>query len=275
MNYKSINILGAALVGATGSTAVYAQDQSGPAVESLNGKLSFGYTHSSYATQGSGAFAVGSLAFPVTTSVGAQFDLGTDRLDTSANQMNGTNGVGLHVFTRDPSSYLIGVYGHVVKSKTAAGTLRNTRIGLEGEIYLSDYTVQGFIGQDRVSGLGTTDRFEAIDIAVSRFIGDNMIVSLGAERAFDNTDGFIGLEYMTSMSGPQTALFAEAGFGDSGTKLSAGVSVYLGSNGMSLKDVHRRNDPPSRLGSVARTGYFQSLTAGALSLPSKGSGKGR
>ncbi len=266
VNHDIIYVMGAVVLGATSSTAAFGQEAVGPAVETINGKISLGYTNSADAAQGSGAFAVGSLAFPVTSSFGAQIDVGTDRLDTSANQMNGTSGAGLHVFYRDPSSYLLGVYGHVVNSDTAAGSLRNTRIGVEGEIYLGDYTVQGFVGQDEVSGLGATNRFDVFDITVNRYLGDMMMVSVGAERAFGRTDGSIGLEYMTALGGSQTALFAEASFGDSGNKLTAGVSVYFGSNGMSLKGVHRRNDPPSRLGSAARTGYFQTLTSGALNL---------
>lgn len=264
MQIRTDQFIYAFALGASSCGMAFAQEAAGPAVKSINGKISLGYTHANDANQGSGGFAVGSLAFPITHSFGAQVDIGANGLDTSAGQLNDTRGAGLHLFTRDPSKYLIGVYGHILDVDTVAGKIRNTRVGIEGEYYLDDYTIRGFIGEDRVSGIGPKTDFDSIDFSVSRFFGDNMQVSLGAERSFGSTDGSIGIEYLTSVSGTQVSLFGDASFGDSGTQLTVGTSIYFGSGGMSLKDVHRRNDPPSRLSSAAGSGYFQALASGGL-----------
>lgn len=264
MHIKTVQIMCAFALGASSQSMAIAEETTGPAVESVNGKISLGYTHANDSNQGSGGFAVGSLSFPIAHSFGAQIDIGTDGLDTSGGQLSDTRGAGLHLFMRDPSTYLIGVYGHILNVDTTAGTIRNTRVGIEGEYYLSDYTIQGFIGQDRVSGVGAKTDFDSIDLSVSRFFGDNTLVSIGAERSFGNTDGSVGVEYLTTIAGTEASVFGNASFGDSGTQLTVGTSIYFGSGGMSLKDVQRRNDPPSRLTSAAGSGYFQALASGGL-----------
>ncbi|WGH77484.1 hypothetical protein [Jannaschia ovalis] len=235
--------------------------QSGPAVESPNAKLSFGFSAAEEDAAGEGGFALGSVAVPLGHSFGAQVDLLVDDQENATDRFGASTGVALHLFARDPSRYLLGVYAHAIETDSIFGDIDATRYGIEGEYYLGDFTFSGFLGRDDLSGAGIDADFEAIELSAARYLGTMTEISFAGTRAFDNTDAAVGVEHMLGAGAGNMSLFGELGFGDSGTRLTAGVSVYLGSRGMSLRDIHRRNDPPTRMQAPGLIPFLESACA--------------
>ena len=97
--------------------------------------------------------ASGSLSFPVTHSFGVQLD--GMLADYSANPVWGTGG---HAFWRDPEIGLLGVVGS--RADFFNGTIVN-RYGVEGEVYLGQFTLAGTVGyqtgNSRHTGWGGLD----------------------------------------------------------------------------------------------------------------------
>ncbi|MGX9354260.1 hypothetical protein ACS3SW_03590 [Roseobacteraceae bacterium S113] len=237
------------------STAL-AQDQSLPAVGNVNGKLSFGYDSAGGDDDADRIFVNGALSFPVSNRLGAQLDLG----GTDA-----SSGAGVHLFMRDPSSYLVGVYAHRVQSDTDLGTAQNLRYGLEAEGYFGNLTIAGFIGQDEVYNAGPSKTFDVVELDFDYYLSDNTLMSLSTQGAFEKEAATIGISHLYDAGGTSFAVSTSVGTYDGETTGSFGLTVFFGNDGKSLKEIHRQNDPRVRLGpSPTRSGYFDALKAGEV-----------
>jgi hypothetical protein len=110
-----------------------------PAVSGPNGK--FSVEGGTFDDQGL-ALALGSFAVPLGHSFGLQADGAFGEIDSHP-----AGGGGLHLFARDPSHYLLGVYGsyHTWESVDV------WRAAAEGEVYINRFSISGIAGYERTS----------------------------------------------------------------------------------------------------------------------------
>jgi hypothetical protein len=265
-----------ALLGGVGAIAIaapsaaLAQDEGLPAVKNLNGKLSFGATGSDGNTAPEGAYVQGAVSMPLGHRVGLQLDFGADDASRNNGASSGSKGIGMHLFLRDPASYLVGIYAHRMNTDTVVGTAHNTRYGIEAEGYFGDLTVAGFIGQDKVDGAVPSRTFDAAELDFDYYFADNTMFNAHFETAFDDESGSLGITQMYDGTATPFAITASVGGYDGDTTFSLGATVYFGNKGMTLKQINRQNDPRIRTGfSANRAGYLETLLSGKKIRPPK------
>lgn len=247
-------IVGTAGLATALAGSALAQDSGAPAVKNINAKLSFGYADTNGTDQANGPFLSAAISFPVTDPIGVQVDFGLDNLTNDSRSVDGSKAIGIHVFTRDPSTFLIGAYAHYIETDTATlGTARSVRYGVEGEYYFENFTVDGFLGRDEVRFSGTDQSFTAVEFSTSYFINDNFKLTGSFNHAFDNNRGEFGVEYLANISGQPFAWFATVGRENGNTSVVAGATIYFGNNGLSLKQIERQNDPKIRFAGAVRS----------------------
>lgn len=209
----------------------------GPAVSSPNGKLDLAIGAGSEDESGLFKFG-GSLSLPFGDDFGAQVDVSIQGLDDPAVS------AALHLFTRDPSSHLIGVTAGVVH--TDAATMG--AIGVEGELYLDRISLEGWVGY---AGLDYSDSvavdknglFALADIAF--YPTDDLRLSLGVASVLEYESVSLGAEYQ--LPDMPLSLTADVRLGEDGaTRAMAGLRFYIGQDGKSLIDRHRQDDPRDR-----------------------------
>ncbi|MCC0030493.1 MAG: hypothetical protein H6891_09815, partial [Brucellaceae bacterium] len=177
-----------------------------PAVSGLNGKLEFGYLYNEIeiapgVSLDSDAFiAQGAVSFPVTQKFGIQIDAGGFTGDIGGFDISGA-GIGGHVFWRDPDIALLGGYAHYVNTDIAGVIdLDNIRYGIEGELYLNRWSIEGFIGADylkaSVGPFSADDTFFSGEAVAAVYPVDNLRIFAGVHHAFDRTSFVAGGEYL-------------------------------------------------------------------------------
>lgn len=213
-----------------------------PAVSGPNGKLSL--EGGQYDDESVGV-ALGSFALPLGHALGLQADGALGSIDGEV-----VGGGGLHLFTRDPSRYLLGVYG----SYHTWDSIDIWRLAAEGELYLDRFTLEGLAGYESVDvpsfsgGLAvlTPDEksfFAEADVAY--YVNDDFKVYAGYRYLNETSFGSAGAEYLMRGSEVPVSLFARGDFGNSDyTSITGGLKVYFsGDPQKSLIDRHRRDDP--------------------------------
>jgi hypothetical protein len=203
--------------------------------------------------------AMGSVSVPL----GQRFGLQIDGLAASARSAF-VGGGGAHLFMRDPSLGLLGLYGSVTRNNAFGGATQ-IRGGLEGELYLGRFTLSGVAGweQTRTSGtqfLGnvggvdlfsvgaTTNRvFSSADL--SFYATDNWRLSAGHRFTSGRHQAAVGTEVLFPLGGGTAmAGFVEGRFGERGNNaVFGGISFYFGQKDKTLIRRHREDDPPNRL----------------------------
>jgi len=222
--------------------ATAAHGQQLPAVSGPNGKVEFSAgVFNLPATPNFHARAAGSFSFPVTDAFGVQGDLAF---------FNSPSGLGVasavHGFTRDPSSYLLGVTGAFVRVPGA--TLIG--VGPEGELYLGQWTLEAWAG---VANLNYDDPLLADKAGVFGF-GDvayypteDLRLSVGASHVLGYNQLRLGAEYQVTHFDMPFSVTGEGRIGQDGTVIATlGLKFYLGGEAKSLIDRHRQDDPPDR-----------------------------
>ncbi|WP_417307927.1 hypothetical protein [Devosia sp.] len=219
--------------------ADYAADFVAPAVSGLNGKLELDL---GYLTDPSSAVfrAAGSISAPVGDMFGLQGDLSVQSYEG-----DWSFGGAVHGFTRDPSSYLLGVTGGFVTSSES--TLM--AIGPEAELYLGQISLEAWAGwasidytdvlQPDLSGM-----FAIADLAY--YATDDWRVSIGGSSILGENSLRLATEYQFA---PEMGLgvSGEARWHDTGAVAAmVGLKGYIGEPGKSLIDRHRQDDPPNR-----------------------------
>jgi hypothetical protein len=213
-----------------------------PAVSGPNGKVSV--EGGAFDDDGVG-IALGSFALPVGHSFGLQADGAVGTIDGET-----MGGGGLHLFTRDPSSYLLGAYG----SFHTWDSIDIWRLAGEAELYLGRFTLQGLAGYESVdvpSTIGDLDVltpddkhfFAQTDLAY--YVTDDFKVYGGYRYLNETSFGAAGAEYLLRGHDVPLSLFARGDFGnDDYTSITGGLKVYLsGDPDKSLIDRNRRDDP--------------------------------
>jgi len=216
-------------------------NSSRPAVSGVNGKLeAFG---GEFDDNSLGAVA-GSITFPLSQRYGLQVDGLAGSWDG-----DGIYGIGAHLFWRDPSQGLLGVYADHVRWEGFGGK-EVSRVAVEGELYLGRFALEGMAGaeygelEDRFFARTNLAMYPHEDLRL--FVGHRY---LGGDNALA-----FGAEWQVAPRG--VALFAEGLVGDeTGNAVLGGVRIYLGREDKSLIRRHREDDPTNEL-----KGAGQSLT---------------
>lgn len=208
----------------------------GPAVSDVNTKISvFGGGVGSKVggadlSDGLGGLAA-SLTMPLSYSFGLQIDGAYARLGDE-----NFGNVGAHVFWRDPTVGLFGVYqGYAYLDE--AGGIGVGRTGIEAQYFLDRVTLDGAVGA--IYGDVDTDVYARARLQV--YPVDDLLLQ-GGFIYEDQGFATAGMEYQLS---PEHGLsvFADgmARDGDDYSVLG-GLKITFGQS-MSLKDRHRRQDP--------------------------------
>lgn len=211
----------------------------GPAVSGVNGKVEVSGGASSQPA--AGAFGIGgSVAAPLGDAFGIQGDL-------SIQSYGSLTGAGaIHLFTRDPDSYLLGVTGGFVRSNNA--TL--TAVGPEAELYLDRFSIEAWAGVANldyaaVSAVDKSGVFALADLAY--YATDDLRLSIGGSSVLGYEALSLGAEYQVTSFETPFSVTADAKFGEDGAiSAMAGLKFYFGGPEKSLIDRHREDDPKDR-----------------------------
>ena len=215
-----------------------------PAVSGINGKLEldggFIDAFSSNSSWDGDFKAAGSLSIPVGTAIGIQGDV----MLTDSSPTGFVYGGAVHVFTRDPNNYLIGLTGGAFQ--TPQGTV--SAIGPEAELYLGKFSIEAWAGVDNVtynSALSSeTTAFGFIDGVY--YLTDDFRLSLGASSVLNNNAFHLGGEYQFQGLGFPLSVVADARLGNQASIFTIGLKGYFGDPDKSLIDRQRQDDPPNR-----------------------------
>ena len=216
------------------------------AVDGINGEVSgFGGTYGSSNLAGGAA----SLSVPLGCEFGAQVDAGAASFGGRA-----LSTVGGHLFWRDPSRGLVGLYGSYMTWDRAGG-VRAAHVGPEAELYLGRWTLQGTAGAEFgnttrgfVGPLLTTwsvpSRFYD-QLNAAYYLQDNFKAYVGHRYLAGRNALALGGEYGIAMgNGMMASLFAEGRIGErNSSSILGGVKVYFGQKNKTLIRRHREDDP--------------------------------
>jgi hypothetical protein len=186
--------------------------------------------------------AAGSLSLPVGDAFGIQGDLGVESVGG-----DWSTGAALHVFTRDPASYLVGVTAGVVVAD--GSTL--AAIGPEAELYLDRVSLEGWLGWASLnydaSYLDDKTGFFAIgDLAY--YATDDWRLSIGGASILGTESIKLATEYqLTGFGLPISATAELRGYDTGAVSAKIGIKGYFGDPDKTLIDRHRQDDPPNRV----------------------------
>ena len=209
-----------------------------PAVSGVNGKISL--EGGALDAEGFAAFK-GSLSLPLGQQFGLQLDGSVGVLDEEF-----VGGGGGHLFWRDPSMALLGIYGSYTTIEALDGDI--ARLGIEGEYYWDQFTIKGVIGAEFIDinapvDYDDTNLFAFSDL--SYYANDNLELAVGHRYTGDKHALALGVEYQLSQQvfANGVSLFAEGRIGEDDYKGAwAGVRMYFGDD-KSLIRRHREDDP--------------------------------
>jgi hypothetical protein len=249
MHFRNRLCLSASLVALLAGTPALAADvdfslaSDLPAVSGVNGKIG---VFAGFAGGVAAPGVVGSLSLPVSQQYGLQLD-GL----VAASDGNGAYGIGGHFFWRDPAEGLLGLYaGYVHRDFGMLVTINGFdtsgegtgKVGLEGEWYMANVSLEGFAGYQ----FGTNTGF-AGKATVAFYPGSDLRLDLSVRHLVGpGVIGSVGLEWQvpaTSMS-----LLADAGTSENaGSYGQIGIRFYSGAGQKSLIQRHREDDPVNDL----------------------------
>jgi hypothetical protein len=210
--------------------------------------------------------ATGSFSAPLAREFGVQ-------VDGLLAQWNGqlTAGGGAHLFWRDPTKALLGVYGSGLFFDHAGG-ISLGRAAAEGEIYFGPWTVQGLIGGEfgQRSGVASAAiglapfgapylAFDCYDlqtrffdkVSLGYYLMDNLKFSVGHIYTGGRNAAALGAEYLVPAStshGAAASLFVEGRVGErQANSVVGGLRIYFGAADKALIRRHREDDPENHL----------------------------
>lgn len=230
-----------ALIGALLAALAVSPALAAPAVSGVNGKVEgiYGNVDSSETKAGAA-----SLSVPLCNAAGAQLDgafgeIGDDQV----------KGVGLHLFTRDPAAYLLGLVGSYAELESIA----LERYALEGEAYVGPVTLVAILGHQ--SGDVDDSAFGSLDLRWYP-VENLMVVAGGSFADSDQAKAHIGAEYQLVAG---LSAFADFASGESDYDHALfGAKYYFGAE-KSLQRRHREDDPSN----TVLGGLIQGLAGGS------------
>lgn len=222
-----------------------------PAVSGPNGKVEIGAGWSDIDDLGDDEVFRGGAAFsfPVGDMFGIQADLTV--LDVYGDTTIGGAG---HFFTRDPDSYLLGVYGGYVDG----GPANIWHIGPEAELYLDNISIEAVGGYMDISNGGGSEFYAMGKLAL--YATEDLRLSVGASSVADFESASAGLEWFMGDTGIPASLTVEGRLGEDGfTSVMAGLSLYFGGEDKSLIRRHREDDPRLHFFDIFNSGFLGSI----------------
>jgi hypothetical protein len=236
-----------------------APNLSGPAVDGINGKV--GAFGGSFGRK-SGFGLEGTLQVPTAYAWGVQFD---PRIGKLGGRTFGE--LGFHMFTRNPSVGLAGLYvDHVHLDRF--GGVHATSVSFEAEYYFGRWTFQGIFGVEFGNSASSTSTGVSVVgnvVTTSTFIQGFDVRTRFTDQfnlkyyITDNWSGYVGHRYQggkhafalgTEAVIPlaphlATTLFAEGRIaGSEASGVWGGLRYYFGHKGKSLIKRNRENDDP-------------------------------
>jgi hypothetical protein len=210
-----------------------------PAVSGPNGKIEISAGYGDLENL-DGDFAIiggASLSLPLGEDFGLQADLAAVNVFDDT-MVGGT----LHLFTRDPESYLFGVAGGAAFSDDADVLY----VGPEAELYLSNVSFELWGGYIDVDGVAETNNwFGFADLAF--YPMDDLRISLGARSVAGFESAQASMEWQLGESGLPLSLTGDVRMGeDDFLTATVGVKFYFGGEDKSLIRRHREDDPRNR-----------------------------
>ncbi len=240
-----------------------AEDLPLPAVSALNGKFAVlgGGFEADGGNDGELFGAQGAISVPIGHRFGFQAD--GFGMWTSGELVAGGAG---HLFWRDPTVGLLGVYGGGARNELL--DFYTIRAGIEGEAYLGRMSIEavlGWEGLDFDTGADDDNIFALADLAF--YPMDDLRLSAGYRHWNEIHMAAFGAEYQLPMQwgGSAAALFAEGRVGeDDYVAIWGGLRIYLGPEPKSLIRRHREDDPRVRAEDQAGMMQQRALTAQEL-----------
>jgi hypothetical protein len=250
-----------------------------PAVDGPNVKVAgLGGTFANRSLSG----VVGAYTFPLANQYGVQIDGGVGRFDSSA-----WTEIGGHLFWRNPSQALFGIYGSFTQWDRFGG-VDVAHVAGEGELYLGRYTLGGIVGiefgnsvssstvgfvQTPIPGPGVINAFttNSQGFAVKTRFMDQINLKYYFNDYFD---GYVGHRYVggknaaafgSELSSPLGrgvlgSLFVEARAGEGAYHgVWGGVKLYFGAD-KPLIARHRQQDPGGTLNTYDNVTAFTNNT---------------
>jgi len=234
----------ALLVGGLAIPAALSAQDGGPAVSAPNGKFS---VEGGFSGTGGSGLGLGSYTLPLGQSFGIQFDGALGSLDS-----NVLYGGGVHIFTRDPSRYLLGLYG----SYHTSNGIDIWRTAGEFQLFGDRASLEGLAGIEGVEFPGTSGGLPVINQSNTHFFGqanldyyptDDLRLSAGVKYADQTVLGTADAEYLLHGLSMPVSVFVDGQFGQSNDdQVMGGVRGYVGGGPTkTLLARQRHDDPPN------------------------------
>lgn len=202
------------------------------AVSGVNGKIEGAGGGIGQGGFDSGRFhAAGSVSLPL----GCRFGFQLDGLvgETASNTVWGVGG---HLFMRDPTTYLAGVYAEY----SDAGPNAVSRFALEGQYYFDRFTLTGLAGYEN-STLLSSEFFGAAQVGY--YPTDDINLNFGVARYLDINALTLGAEWQPQPTASVTVFAYGAIAENNASTVYAGLRWYFGGEPKSLIRRHREDDP--------------------------------
>lgn len=193
--------------------------------------------------------AEGAVALPI----GCEFGLQLDGL-TASYGGSPLNIGAAHLFWRNPTQGLLGVYGDYAQWDRFGG-VRVGHFGPEAELYYGQWTLQGVTGVEfgnntsavvgpLIQSFNIPDRFFD-EVNIAYYLQDNLKVYAGQRYLGGKNAAAFGAEWgIPWQNGIMPALFAEVRVGEANDHgVWGGVRFYFGQKDKSLIRRHREDDP--------------------------------
>lgn len=217
-----------------------------PAVSAPNGK--FAVIGGEVEDEG-----LGGVTGSITVPIGERFGLQVDGMAGSAN--GSFYGVAGHLFWRDPAVGLVGVYGSYASwdlhhTSAASGLVNGLfdtngadvgRIGVEGQLYLDRFSLEGIAGFQSGSLDGTFGKG-----TLAFYATDNLRFDVSVASSDYGTTNSVGFEWAPGAEG-SISFFGDGTFASDDHRFFGGVKFYLSGEQKSLIRRHREDDPDNEL----------------------------
>ncbi len=210
--------------------------EAAPAVSGKNGKIE---ASGGTINDEESGFIEGAYSMPWGEEHGLQFDASVGSVDGDL-----TYGGAVHLFERDPSSGLVGVYASYHNIDAGAFDVAIGRAALEGEYYSGRWTLSGMFGAE----FGDISKGVFTIAEVSVYPIDNLRLYLGHHFTQGDEMGKLGAEWqVTSNANTGVAMFLEGRDGANGyDSVFLGLRMYFGDNKTLIRR-HREDDPQIRM----------------------------
>ncbi len=208
-----------------------------PAVDGVNGKLSFAKTIDGPEVQS----ISGALSMPIGNQFGLQIDGKAAEVDTDIVGDIPVYAAAAHAFWRDPTKGMLGLYAGYSHIDILQG-LSFGVLGIESALYIGRFSI------DVLAGGIDGDIVDAsfFDVAqLSYYPTDDLRLQVGHSYAFGSHSLIYGLEWsLGGHAGTAAALYASGSMTQDGTHAAGlGLRFYFGQSDKTLIRRHREDDP--------------------------------